>query len=112
MAQRMTGALFRRPSLWSTPLRMAPLRESEEQQAIPPGAGDFARDRAQRSILARLELKPLIEYFHHNLAIVETARQQCAGRRQSLVPLRLTAIDRRRHIGGNLRGQKRLRRPS
>src|SRR5438874_8737982 len=98
MAQRMTGALFPRPSLWSTPLRISPLRESEEQQAIPAGAGDFARDRAQRSILARLELKPLFKHFHHNLTVSDPAREQCAGRRQSLVPLRLSAINRRRHI--------------
>src|SRR6266404_7607941 len=108
MAQRISGALFPRPSLWSKPLRTAPLREPEEQQAIPAGAGDLACDRAQRSILPRFELKPLIEHFHHNLPIVDSAREQCSRRRQSLVPLRLSAIDRPRPINRNLSGQKLL----
>src|SRR6266478_4864888 len=101
MAQRMTGALFPRPSLCSKPLRMAPLREPEEQQAVPTGPGDLARDRAQRSILARLEFEPLIEHFHHNLAIVDSARQQCPRRRQSPVSLRLSAIELACHDRGN-----------
>src|SRR5437879_13505979 len=105
MAQRMTGALFPRPSLWSKPLRTAPLREAEEQQAIPAGASDLACDCAQRSILARLEFEPLIEHFHHNLAIVDSAREQCAGRRQSLVPLRLSGVDCPRHIRCSLSGR-------
>src|SRR5437762_10655777 len=112
MAQRMTGVLFPRPSLWSTPLRMAPLREPEEQQAIPAGTGDLTCDGAQRPISARLELKPPVKHFHNDLAIIETACEQCAGRRQSLVPQRLSAIHHRRHIDGNLTGQKHLWRPN
>src|SRR5438105_15787127 len=110
MAQRMTGALFPRPSFWSEPLRISPLREPEEQQAIPASTGDLAGDRAQRSILARFELKSLFKHFHHNLPILETACEQCALRRQSLVPLNVRAVDRARGTGGNRRGQKFLRR--
>src|SRR5947207_3786762 len=106
MAQRITGALFPRRSFWSTPLRMAPLREPEEEQAIPASAGDLTRDRAQGSVTARLKFKPCFEQFHHNLAIVETARQQCSRRRQSPVSLRLSAIELACHDRGNRSGQE------
>src|SRR5437773_1969575 len=106
MAQRISGVLFPRPSLCSEPLRMAPLREPEEEEAVPAGTGDLARNCAQRSKLPPFELEPFIEHFHYNLAIVETAREQCAGRRQSPVSLRLSAIELACHDGGNRSGQE------
>src|SRR5438034_6801039 len=106
MAQRISGVLFPRPSLCSEPLRMTPLREPEEQETVPAGTGDLTCDRAQGPVPARLELKPLFEHFHDNLAIVETAREQCAGRRQSPVSLRLSAIELACHDRRNLRWQE------
>src|SRR5205809_2218921 len=106
MAQRMTGVLFPRPSLWSKPLRMTPLREPEEQETVPAGTGYHACDRAQGPVPARLELKPLFEHFHDNLAIVDTAREQCPRRGQSPVSLRLSAIELACHDGGNRSGQE------
>src|SRR6266852_6845963 len=85
MAHRTEGAL----------LGISPLRQSEEQQPIPTCAGNLARDRAQRTVTARLVLKPVREHLDYDLPIADPAGEQCARPRQPPVLGRSCAIDAR-----------------
>src|ERR1700690_1682588 len=55
--------------------RTAPLREPENQKAIPAGSGYFAGDHAQRSVVLMLILVPVGKNFNDNIAILETSPQ-------------------------------------
>jgi hypothetical protein len=52
---------------------MASLREPEEQQTVPPRAGDFAGYGAERAVMPRLILKASFQYPDHNLPALVAA---------------------------------------
>src|SRR5713101_2975161 len=97
MAQRTAGVL----------LGITPLRQSEEEEAIPASARDFASDRAQRAVASRIVFKSLVEDLHHDLPMVESPRKQRPGCGQSPVPRGSGAIYSSRNRGRRI--QKALR---
>src|SRR5258705_13359582 len=84
-------------------LSIPALREPEEEQAVPAGAGNLACDGAEGAVTPRFELKTVAEYFHDDLAVIQTTGEQRARGWQSIVSLGLRAIDSPRRTGWNLR---------
>src|ERR1700690_2132715 len=73
-------------------LCIAPLRQTEKQEAIPAGAGDLARDCAQGTVAARLILESFSEHLDDDLPIPQTSGQQGARFWQPVVLPRSRAI--------------------
>src|SRR6185369_471208 len=96
MPQRIASTPFAVPFFGLKELCIASLRKSEEQQAIPPRAGDLAGDGAQRPIMPRFELEALGQHLHHDLPVMETTGEEGAGSGQPGVSLRLWVVHSRR----------------
>src|SRR5216684_1629088 len=58
---------------------MATVRESEEQEAVPAGTGNFRGYSAERAEMPLLILEAVFQYLDQNIASLKAARKQRAG---------------------------------
>ena len=60
---------------------MATVRESEEQEAVPAGTGNFRGYGTERPEMPLLILEAVFQYLDQNIASLGAARKQRAGER-------------------------------
>src|ERR1017187_613786 len=60
--------------------------QSEEQEAVPSRAGDFACDGAERPVLPPVVLEPVVEHFDDVSPTFKVPGQQRPGHGQAAIP--------------------------
>src|SRR5229473_6680 len=65
----------------------AALRESEEQQAVPAGAGDCEGDGAERAVMLRLILEAFVQHLDDDLTSLVAAGEQRSRLGQPSIPV-------------------------